>query len=207
MDGCGEENFVSTEEAVWLEQARQGDDLAFAQIVEAYQRPVYNLCYRMLGDGYEAEDAAQETFLRAYKYLKRYDPSRSFATWLLSIASHHCIDIIRKRRMRLVPIEALPGETLPDPGLTPEMEVRLGEDQQAMQDLLQELSPTDRSAVILYYWYEYSYEEIAQTLSLTVSAVKSRLHRARKALGAAWQNRKAESESALTRKRHESPAF
>ena len=198
---------MSTDEAEWLEKARRGDELAFAQIVEAYQRPVYNLCYRMLGDGYEAEDAAQETFLRAYKYLKRYDPNRSFATWLLSIASHHCIDIIRKRRMRLVPIEALPGETLPDPGITPETAVRIGEDQQAVQALLQELSPTDRSAVILYYWYEYSYEEIAEALSLTVSAVKSRLHRARKALGAAWQTKKAESESALKRKRHESPAF
>lgn len=197
---------MSTEEAEWLEQARRGDDLAFARIVEAYQRPVFNLCYRMLGDGYEAEGAAQETFLRAYKYLKRYDPERSFATWLLSIASHHCIDIIRKRRMRLVPIRSLPGEVLPDPGITPETAVRLGEDQQAVQDLLETLSPTDRSAVILYYWYEYSYEEIAQTLSLTVSAVKSRLHRARKALGTAWQDRKAESESAL-RKRHESPAF
>jgi RNA polymerase sigma-70 factor (ECF subfamily) len=195
------------QEAAWVSQALKGDEQAFAQLVERYQRPVFNLCYRMLGDEYEAEDAAQETFLRAYRGLKRYDPSRSFITWLLSIASHYCIDLIRRRRMVLIPIEALPGETLPDPALTPEAAVRLGEDQQQIQRLLATLNPIDRSAVILYYWYEYSYEEIAQSLSLTESAVKSRLHRARKALAGAWQENKTGSEKAVKRTRHESPAF
>lgn len=198
---------MSTVEADWLAQALAGDDYAFAQLVEQYQRPVYNLCYRMLNDPYEAEDAAQETFLRAYKALKRYDPQRSFITWLLSIASHHCIDRIRRRRMQLVSIESLPGEAIPDPAVTPEAALRIGEDQQQVQELLKTLNPTDRSAVILYYWYEYSYEEIAQELSLTVSAVKSRLHRARKALAEAWQKKQAGVETALKRKHHESPAF
>jgi RNA polymerase sigma-70 factor (ECF subfamily) len=71
---------VSNDEAVWLAQAQQGSEQAFARLVEQYQRPVYNLCYRMLGDGYEAEDAAQETFLRAYRAIRRYDNSRPFAT-------------------------------------------------------------------------------------------------------------------------------
>jgi len=83
---------VLEEEKRWLLQARNGDEEAFSRIVEAYQRPVYNLCYRMLGDRMLAEDAAQETFLRAYLGLKRYDPKRAFINWLLSIASNHCID-------------------------------------------------------------------------------------------------------------------
>ena len=76
----------------WVVQAQHGSDEAFTKLVEAYQTHVYNLCYRMLGDAELAEDAAQETFLRAYQHLHRYDQKRPFATWLLSIAAHYCID-------------------------------------------------------------------------------------------------------------------
>jgi len=75
---------VKDVEKEWLQQAIDGDANAFGQLVESYEQPVYNLCYRMLGDHYEAEDAAQEAFLRAYKSLSRYDSKRSFSTWLLS---------------------------------------------------------------------------------------------------------------------------
>jgi RNA polymerase sigma-70 factor (ECF subfamily) len=77
-----------------LNQVQLGNQEAFTQLVETYQRPVYNLCYRMLGSSEEAEDASQETFLRVYKNIKRYDHKRPFSTWLLSIA-HHCIDQLR----------------------------------------------------------------------------------------------------------------
>jgi RNA polymerase sigma-70 factor, ECF subfamily len=202
-----EEQTVSDAEAQWIVQAQAGDDGAFARLVESYQRPVYNLCYRMLGDSYEAEDAAQEAFLRAYRAIRRYDNNRPFATWLLSIASHYCIDQIRRRRMQVVSMEALPGETIPDKGIGPEAAMRIGEDQKQVQDLLASLAPADRSAVILYYWYEYSYEEIADTLSLSVSAVKSRLHRARKALAETWQNKQLQTTIPQKRKRYESPAY
>ena len=96
-------------ETVWLQQAIQGDQDAFTYIVETYQRPVYNLCYRMLGDPQEAEDAAQETFWRAYQALRRYDQQRSFVTWLLSIAAHYCIDQQRKRRFPIIAFGYLPG--------------------------------------------------------------------------------------------------
>jgi RNA polymerase sigma-70 factor (ECF subfamily) len=109
--------------------------------------------------------------------------------------------------MKLVPIDALPGEEIPDPQPLPEAAVRQGEEQKQIQELLKELNPTDRSAVILYYWYDYSYEEIAESLSITVSAVKSRLHRARQALASAWQKKQPSSKPALERKKHESPAF
>jgi len=80
----------------WLALAQGGDADAFSHIVELYQRPVYNLCYRMLGNSQEAEDAAQEAFLRAFRAIKRYDPKRKFASWLLSIAANYCIDQHRK---------------------------------------------------------------------------------------------------------------
>src|SRR5436190_19076356 len=75
-------------------RALDGDQDAFTDLVVDYQRSVYNLTYRMLGDTVEAEDAAQESFLRAYLNLDRYDSQRPLKTWVLSIASHYCIDII-----------------------------------------------------------------------------------------------------------------
>jgi RNA polymerase sigma-70 factor (ECF subfamily) len=177
---------VSNNESIWLDRALQGDSEAFAFLVETYQKPVYNLCYRMLGNPGDAEDAAQETFLRAYKSLRRYDRSRPFPTWLLSIAAHYCIDQIRRERMTLVSMDEMPDLEIPDRSPGPETAVSRGEEQQKVRALLASLNPVDRAAVIMYYWYDFSYVEIAQTLSLTESAVKSRLHRARHELADQW---------------------
>jgi RNA polymerase sigma-70 factor (ECF subfamily) len=194
-------------ESQWLVQALAGDDLAFSRLVEIYQKPVYNLCYRMLGNAGDAEDAAQEAFLRAYKNLDRYDPKRSFPTWLLSIASHHCIDQLRKRRFTGFSMDDEDYAWLepPDPGPSPEHAASMREKQEQIQSMLGNLNPKDKSAVIMRYWYNYSYEEIAEALSLTVSAVKSRLHRSRKDLALAWQEQQQAAQA--ERICHESPAF
>lgn len=175
-------------ERQWIGRARQGDDQAFACLVEVYQVPVFNLCFRMLGEANEAEDAAQETFLRAYRGLNRYDSKRSFVTWILSIASHYCIDRLRRRRIVTLSFDdLLPGQMKPDPSPGPEAALTGRERQEAVKRMLEKLGHIDRAAVILRYWYEMSYEEIAQSLSLTISSVKSRLHRARRELAVRWQ--------------------
>jgi len=173
------------EEQVWLEEARQGDKAAFGKIIEAYQRPVYNLAYRMLHNPGEAEEAAQEAFIRAYTRLDSYNPAHKFSTWLLSITSNYCIDQLRKRRALLLSIdEPLP----PHPSLmsekskAPESQLVQSQQQEMVQSLLAELAPDYRQAVVLRYWYELSYEEIAEIMDTTVSAIKSRLFRARKQL-------------------------
>jgi RNA polymerase sigma-70 factor (ECF subfamily) len=179
---------VSSPEFEWYQQSLNGDQEAYGMLVEKYQTPVYNLCYRMLGDPLEAEDAAQETFWRAYQALKRYDPQRSFATWLLSIAAHYCIDQQRRRKLPSVEIDALPEDILPDGGAPdPERETTRSEQDRVLYDLLRSLNPPDRAALVLRYWYDFSDEEIGQTLSLSVSAVKSRLHRAKLLLAQRWQ--------------------
>jgi RNA polymerase sigma-70 factor (ECF subfamily) len=195
-------------ESEWLVKVAEGDELAFAKIVETYQKPVFSLCYRMLGNAGDAEDAAQEAFMRAYKYIDRYDPKRSFATWLLSIASHYCIDQLRKRKYHGFSLDDEERAWLepPAPGPNPEMTVSISEKQAQVQDLLEMLSPKDRSAVVMRYWYDCSYQEIAEALSLTVSAVKSRLHRSRRELALGWQSRQA-ANSTAERIGHESPAF
>ena len=198
---------MSEQEALWIRRAQHGDDKAFENLVETYQRPVFSLCYRMLGNSSDAEDAAQESFIRAYRNLKRYDPNRSFATWLLSIASHYCIDCMRKRRLPTVSTDALPEEIIPDHNTpNPERELRNQEKESLVQDLMKDLKPVDRAAVVLRYWHEYSEAEIAEALGLTVSAVKSRLYRARKTLADIWLS----SENAIVvneRRPHESPAL
>ena len=181
-----------SDENAWVFQAQRGSDEAFTQLVETYQKPVFNLCYRMLGEPEAAEDAAQETFLRAHQNLHRYDNSRSFGTWILSIAAHYCIDRLRKRRFSVLSIdeEGEDGLTLeiPDPtSPDPEAEAAKQEDRDRLHLLLKDLDETDRAAVVMRYWYDYSEVEIAQSLHLTVSAVKSRLHRSRRALAEMWQ--------------------
>ena len=173
------------EEQVWLEQARQGDKFAFGKLIEAYQTPVYNLAYRMLGNSGEAEEAAQEAFIRAWTRLDSYDPAHKYSTWLLSITSNFCIDQIRKRRTVLLSIdEPLP----PHPALHsdnyqgPEAQAMAREQRDMVQEMLKELPAEYREAVVMRYWYDMSYEEIAEVQQTTVSAVKSRLFRARRQL-------------------------
>ncbi len=171
-------------------EAQKGSDKAFTSLVERYQTPVYNLCYRMLGHAESAEDAAQETFLRAYQHIRRYDPQRPFSTWLLSIAAHYCIDEIRRKNLPSFSIdEDEDGPfAIPDAGaLHPEVEAIQGELRGRIQVLLEHLDRIDRAAIVMRYWYDFSEKEIAEALNLTVSAVKSRLHRARKKLGSVWK--------------------
>jgi RNA polymerase sigma-70 factor (ECF subfamily) len=170
----------------WATAAMEGDQHAFGQLVDHYQTAVFNLAYRMLGEPNEAEDAAQEAFLRAYANLSRYDPNRSFKTWLLSITSNHCIDRLRKRRLTWLSIEEEgmpPHPALVSSEPTPEDAFVDSERSESMQDLLKQIPPDYRAVVILRYWYDMSYTEIAETLETTESAIKSRLFRARKALG------------------------
>src|SRR5690349_8333169 len=147
---------------LWVEQALTGDQVAFGELVRLHQNAVYNLAYRMLGERGEAEDAAQETFLRAYSHLDRYDAERPFRTWLLSIASNHCIDRLRKRRLTWLSIEEPlpPHPALNSDEIEPEDAVISNERSAAVQRMLDELSPEYRAAVVLRYWYDLSYTEI-----------------------------------------------
>ncbi|NIR25463.1 MAG: sigma-70 family RNA polymerase sigma factor [Gammaproteobacteria bacterium] len=173
------------DEPRWLEEARGGNKESFGKLMEAYQSPVFNLAYRMLSNADEAEQAAQEAFIRAWTRLDSYNPQHKFSTWLLSITSNYCIDLIRKRRKQLLSID---GPLPPHPALTseqaigPEAQAVEGEQQEVVQSLLETLPEDYREAVVLRYWYDMSYDEIAEVMQTTVSAIKSRLFRARRQL-------------------------
>ena len=163
---------------------KNGDRLAFNHIVEEYQQPIYNLCYRMLENGDEAEDAAQEVFTRAYFKLDSYVETHEFSTWLFSIAAHYCIDRLRKRRFQLVswddlaPWHLFPGQDASQP----ERALLEAEAVREIRGLLDALPPDYRAVIILKYWRSMSYQEIAETLETTVSAIKSKLFRARRTM-------------------------
>lgn len=180
---------MSNIEAQWIAEAKTGDKDAFAKLVEKYQRPVYSVCYRMLGTPTAAEDAAQEAFIRAYQALDRYDSNRSFATWILSIASNYSIDQLRKKKVIVLSMdnEKYGWMAPPDPGPSPEKAALDKEKNALVQAILADLPETDRAAVILQFWHDYSYDEIAETLGLSSSAVKSRLFRARRVMAEKWQ--------------------
>lgn len=181
-------NTINTlEEKEIIILAQNGDDAAFSILVERYQRAVFNLCYRMLYNSQDAEDAAQEVFIKAYRALRSFDVNRKFSTWILSISSNYCIDQYRKRRLKTFSLEDSPYEDVKDEKQK-NMEVLLTikENEQEIQALLDSLHPKDRVAVVMFYWQDYSYEEIADTLDLSLGAVKSRLFRARKSLAQTW---------------------
>jgi RNA polymerase sigma-70 factor (ECF subfamily) len=175
-------------EAEYIELAKNGDQEAFTQIVEMYKNPVYNMCYRMLSNPQAAEDAAQETFWRVYKNLNRYDSKRKFATWLLSIAAHYCIDQQRKKRLPSIDLSEIIEFSAEDPAPKPENVAIKNEFSEEVQQQMAELNESDRAVLVLRYWHEMSEVEISETLRITKSAVKSRLHRARKHMAEQWSS-------------------
>ena len=185
---------MENQELIWLEQARRGDQTAFARLVEAYQGPVYNLGYRMLGNAVEAEDAAQETFVRMYTKLHTYQPERKLSSWVLSIASHYCIDRLRRRRGQWLSLDEEPVARC-CPAISAALRRLRSARSRARRcsGWWMNWQPAYRVPLILRYWYDLSYVEIAEVMGLTVQAVKSRLHRARLQMlqqapaGSPWQ--------------------
>ena len=171
------------QEGLWVAEALGGDQRAFAHLVDTHQAPVYNLCYRMLGNAAEAEDAAQETFVRVYKHLGAYDPQQRLSSWILAVASHYCIDRLRRRRIKWLSLDSvLPLRPMITDTAQPEDAVVRHEAQVEVREVLQSLPAQYRLVIVLRYWHDLSYAEIAQATGSTESAVKSRLHRARKTL-------------------------
>ncbi len=172
-----------------VELVLRGDQNVFAVLVERYKDAVQNLAYRMLGNATEAEDVTQEAFVRAFTQLATYKPAHKFSTWLLSIASHLSIDQLRRRRFLALPLEDVPFlEWIVDAGVSPEQSALRGEQHDEVQTYLQRLPGKYRAVIVLRYWHDFSYDEIANALNLTPALVKARLHRARELLARYMQN-------------------
>jgi RNA polymerase sigma-70 factor (ECF subfamily) len=169
--------------------ALKGDQRAFAEIVDLYKEKLYHLAYRMTGNRQEAEDVVQETFLRVYKNLDRYDENQKFSTWIYRITTNLCIDRLRKKRTIFSldaassDHEGLDGYTmLPSDDRTPESELLLSETQRLIHDAIASLPVKYKSVMILKYLQELSLQEISDVLEMPVTTVKTRVHRGREFL-------------------------
>jgi RNA polymerase sigma-70 factor, ECF subfamily len=171
-----------TEDFKTVQSVLAGDTEAYAQLVRAYQVPVLNLCRSMLLSQADAEDAAQETFLKAYGALKQYKEDLSFPAWLCRIASNHCLDVLRKKkRQKTDSLESLTeaGIELPQP---PDPSGDTQENTQIALRALESLPPDQRQILALRELDQLSYEQIAEVLKCSIDAVKTRLYRARNSL-------------------------
>lgn len=172
-----------------IARARSGDERAFRALLSKYERPVFSICLRIVRDREEAADLTQESFIKVFRMLERYNPAYAFSSWLFKITSNHCIDFLRKRRIRTlpmdVPIDGDQGEIQRQyvaPGLDPEQELVKKEKMLRLEDAIGELPEHYRIMLILRHQENLSYEEIAQTLEIPLGTVKARIHRAREML-------------------------
>lgn len=172
-----------------IQDVKKGDQQAFTDLVELYKDKVYQISYRMVGNVHEAQDIAQEAFLRAYMNIETYDVNRKFSTWLFRIATNLSIDRLRKKKPDFYlehEVEGTNGLTLSSQLAAtdelPEDQVITHELQDWIQGEILQLPSKYRSAIVLKYIEDLSLKEISEILDLPIATVKTRIHRGREAL-------------------------
>jgi len=193
---------LKTNRMEWTDQAaaeevRKGNQLAFRVLVERHSRPVFHLAFRMSGNEQDAEDLVQETFLRAYKQLNRFDGRSAFGTWLYRICTNCALDLLRSRKSRKEVKVHSPEEGAPswldsiagrEPG--PDRLTQSKQIAALLEPALNQLSETERTAFVLRHYEGCDIEEIARRLGVQPNAAKHSVFRAvqklRRALQPAW---------------------
>jgi len=176
---------MSQPEAGLVRRCLAGDEKAYRELGEMYQPRVYSLALRMVRRAEDAEDVTQETFIRMFRALERYDTERSFGAWLFSIAARLSIDQIRRRKLQPVPLTGRDRDDeeytieVEDSGPRPDEVAVRNQEERRTRALIDTLPPHYRVVVLLRHQQDLSYEEIAEALHLPLGTVKARIHRAR----------------------------
>ena len=178
-----------TDDRELITRAREGDEAAFRELLQRYERPVFNICLRMVRNREEAEDLSQDAFMKVFGMLERYNPAYAFSSWLFKITSNLCIDTIRKRKIDTLPmdqpVQSEAGEfarQYESPGDDPERVYLKGEKMDQLTEAIGGLPPHYRVMIVLRHQQDLSYEEIAEVLDVPLGTVKARIHRAREML-------------------------
>lgn len=177
-----------------IQRAAEGDQAAWDIIVKTYWRKVFNVAYRFVGTYDQAEDLAQDIFLKVFRSLGTFDRRANFQTWLISVSRNFCIDRYRSgRRDREVFAREVDASTVhaEAPGLAADARVEQQDRIALLREALKALSPTLRTAVLLRDIHELSYQEIAQQLGVAEGTVKSRINRGRAELAKQIEMRRA----------------
>lgn len=165
-----------TKEQGWIEAARRGDAAAWEQLVQVHQQPVFRLAYLLLGDPDDAEDVAQETFLRAYHALERFDSARPLRPWLMRIATNLCHNWRRSVGRYLSVLQNVFNSEPREASAVQQAEQNL--ESEALRNAVRRLRPEDQQMIYLRYFLECSEAETAEVLGVAQGTVKSRSHRA-----------------------------
>ena len=164
---------------VWVARCLRGDAAAFEPIVRRYQRVLFSVAHRMLGNYEDALDATQNAFIRAYEGLDSYDPNRRFFSWIYRIVVNECLNARRGRR----PVEPVSEALEADPADGPFENVEATERSETIEAALVKLSEDHRLVVVLRHFADLSYSEMSDALGIPEKTVKSRLFEARQRLG------------------------
>ena len=167
-------------------KARSGDTDAFRMLVERHSRSLFRLAFRMTGNQQDAEDVVQESFMRAYKQLGKFDERASFGTWLYRIAANCSLDLVRSRKRRSEHLAPQDADTefddtvsaLPSTDPTPERMALSGEVRSRVEQAMQELSPTERTAFVLRHFEGMCIEDVSRVLECHPGAAKHSVFRA-----------------------------
>jgi RNA polymerase sigma-70 factor (ECF subfamily) len=170
------------DDAGLAQRARRGDAEAYGELVRRHQQTVFNVCYRLLGHRQEAEDAAQEAFLRAYDRLGMFDLARPFGPWIRRVAANLCLNRLAGQRPPAVELDDERDEVQDPATPGPEAAQEQAERAAAVRAAIAGLPPHYRAVIELRHFQELSYEAIAAALRLPLSDVKSHLFRARRLL-------------------------
>lgn len=160
------------EDVLLIERCLTGDEDAFERLYAKYHDKVYALAKGVLFDAEEAADAVQEIFTLVYRHLRRFDRRARFSTWLFRIAVNRSIQQARRLKVR-------PKQTVLEEALTAEAAEPTPTENPRVEAALAKLHPSDRAALVLFYWEDLSLQEIAESLGCSVNAAKTRLYRAR----------------------------
>lgn len=183
-------DYLSDPDVILMLKFKEGDKFAFEELLDKYQKPVINFIYRMIRDRDEADDLAQEVFVRVYNSAKRYEPKAKFSTWIYRITKNLCLNELRRRKRKFISLDETisteEGELkreIASPDVTsPYEDTSKHELQKVVKEAIESLPANQRIAVILRRYEQLSYEDIAKALECSVSAVKSLLSRAKESL-------------------------
>jgi RNA polymerase sigma-70 factor (ECF subfamily) len=168
-----------------VQRTRGGDVNAFGELVRRYQGSVFGVCCRLLGDPSEAEDLAQDSFLRAYRRLGTYDEERPFGPWMRRVAANLCLNALARRRPAVADLDDEIDAVVDEVAETPETAGDRAELSERVRSGLVQLPPHYRAVLELRHYQDMSYDEMASALGISVGEVRTRLYRARRRM-ARW---------------------
>ncbi len=171
-----------------IQKALEGDQLAYAELVDKYKDSIYFMLLKMVNNKTDAEDLTIEAFSKAFNNIEQYTPTYAFSTWLFKIATNNCIDFIRRKKEDSISLDKANEEGgttkifVKDTGLDPEEYMINNQKIKVLRSIIKKLKPHYQKLVELRYFKEFSYEEISQELDLPLGTIKAQLYRARELL-------------------------